>query len=97
MRASNARWEILSGARRAIAELIECHGPKDARYHDDMYELRVDFTGGTPEAIRLHSLELPWFYIASRYRALRTFMGRPVRGIGYYNYIPYSWTIRRTR
>jgi hypothetical protein len=79
----------------AVSELVEGRELKNAIYYDGTYELVVDVTGGKPEYVEIHFLTMPWFLLTSRYQAIRLFTDGPVRGVGYCNYIPYSWTIRR--
>lgn len=97
MSAFTERWKLWVDIDLAVSEFVESRELKNARYYDGTYELVVDVTGGKPEDIEVHFLETPWFIMTSRYQVIRIFADDPVRGIGYYNYIPYNWTIRRIR
>lgn len=97
MSAFTERWKLWVDIDLSVSELIKGRELKNARYHDDTYELVVDVTGGKPEDVEIHFLSMPWFHITRRYQAIRLFSDDPIRGVGYSNYIPYSWTIRRIR
>ena len=97
MSALTERWKLWVDIDLAVNELVESWELKNARYHDDTYELIVDVSGGKPEDIEVHFLTMPWFLLTSCYQAIRLFAEDPVRGVGYRNYIPYSWTVRRIR
>ena len=91
------RWKLWHDIDLAVAELVEGRELKNARYYDGTYELVVDVTGEKSEDIEIHFLTMPWFLLTSRYQAIRLFADGPVRGVGYCDYIPYSWTIRKTQ
>ena len=91
------RWKLWHDIDLAVSELVESQELKNARYYDGTYELVVDVTGGKPEDVEIHFLTMPWFLLTSRYQAIRLLTNDPVRGIGYHNYIPYSWVIRRAK
>lgn len=91
------KWELLRDIDRAVTDIVETHDFKDVVYSDHTFELRVDVTGRKPELVYTHFLEMPWFYMTSRYQAMLVFGSTPARGLGFHNHKRYSWTLRRVR
>lgn len=91
------KWQLLRDIDRAVTEIVETHDFKDTVYSDHTFELRVDVAGRKPELVEVHFLEMPWFYMTSRYQAMLVFGGIPARGLGFHNYTRYSWTLRKVR
>lgn len=89
------KWQMWEDIHLAVAEIVEMDGLRDVVYHDGMFKLRIDVTGGKPGNVMVHFLALPWFIITSRFETLGVFTHGPARGIGFHNYIPYSWTLRK--
>ena len=91
------KWQLLRDIDRAVTEIIETHDFKDALYSDHTFELRVDVTGRKPELVEVHFLEMPWFYMTSRYQAMLVFSRIPTRGLGFHNQTRCSWCLRKVR
>ena len=91
------RWKLWHDIDRAVTEIVETHDFKDAVYSDHTFELRVDVTGRKPEYVEVHFLEMPWFYMTSRYQAMLVFGSIPARGLGFHNHTRYSWALRKVR
>jgi hypothetical protein len=89
------QWKLWRDIELGVIEFVNSYGLRDAIYSDGKHELRVDVTGRPPAREEVYRFERPWFDITSHHQALKLLGDKLVRGLGFSNYIPYSWSLRK--
>lgn len=89
------QWKLWRDIELGVTEFVNSYGLRDAVYYDGKHELWVDVTGSPPVREEVYRFDRPWFDITSRYQALKLYGDKRIRGLGFSNYTPYSWSLRK--